>query len=91
MQTIKQDEKFDCDCELGKCRGHCKASSGNSGLLCCPFCGEQPRYEPAAQGPNNEGSWPDQIIHKCWFMQTQILVRGHSKENVFDKWNTRAT
>ena len=56
----------------------------------CPFCDDQPKYEPAAKGPNNEGSWPDQIIHSCPFLEGQILVRGESKEDVFKKWNTRA-
>jgi len=60
-------------------------------LLPCPFCGEHPRYDPAAKSLQHpKHGWPDQIMHSCHLMpMTQMLVRGASKDEVFSKWNTR--
>lgn len=65
-------------------------------LLPCPFCGEQPKYEPQAESlihPNNY--WPHQIVHYCKAIGQQICVRANigranTPERVFAMWNTRA-
>jgi hypothetical protein len=65
-------------------------------LLGCPFCGEQPEYQPWATGHTPEYHWPHQIVHNCKVIGQQICVRAHmvlvpdSKESVFKIWNTRA-
>lgn len=66
-------------------------------LLACPFCGEQPSYEPGAQGYSPEFHWHHQVVHNCIVLGQQICVRSSSaglpdtKESVYSLWNTRAT
>ena len=66
----------------------------DSQLKPCPFnCGEEVKFKPKTYPLGQEGGrhfWPDQIVHNCKVLGQQICLRGGTKEQLFDKWNTRA-
>ena len=69
---------------------------GTSGLLGCPWCGEEPEYQPAAQSvAHPQYGWPHMLVHNCKVYGAQICFRTDTmkvedtKEALFAAWNTR--
>ena len=68
---------------------------GTSGLLGCPWCAEEPEYQPAAQSvAHPQYGWPHTLVHNCKIaghicFRTDTLKIEDSKEALFAAWNTR--
>ena len=69
---------------------------GSKELLGCPWCGEQPEYQPAAQSlVHPQYGWPHMLAHNCKVYGAQIRFRTDTmkiedtKEALFAAWNTR--
>ena len=68
---------------------------GSMPLLGCPWCGEEPEYQPAAQSlAHPQYGWPHTLVHNCKIaghicFRTDTLKIEDTKDALFAAWNTR--
>ena len=73
----------------------CTTPIVSSALLGCPWCGEQPEYQPASQSAAHpQYGWPHTLVHNCAVagnlcLRTDTLKIEDTKEVLFKAWNTR--